>query len=118
MIRSVAKKLDELCAAVELLEAELPRLTRQEQIDLCARLVACRNAAERIEKEVKTHIRTWRGGPDHLVAGYVRGEAFRAYLNLFPVTRLDQGALQVNHPRIFGRFLHTNTEHRITFMAR
>lgn len=118
MLKTVARELDELCAAVELLEAQLPRLSKQEQIDVCARVVSFKNTAERIEKYIKQNIRGWRGAPDHLTMGYVKGDCFRAFINIFPVTRLDQGALQLDHPRIFGRFLRTRPESRVSFEAR
>lgn len=118
MLKVVRNDLDAIAEAIEQIEEQVARLTKQEQIDLCARLGAFRRGVDRVEKHIKGNIRTWRGGERNMTSGYVMGDAFKAFLNIFPVTRLDQGALAVNHPRIFGSHLKTNPEHRITFESR
>ncbi len=114
MVKSVSKNLDTLTKAVEELEAEMPRLTKEEQIDVCARIVSAKHGIERMESDIKAHIWTWR----RKTVGYVPGELFKAYLNIFPVSRFNLEKFKLEHPRIHPRFVETAEEGRITFDAR
>jgi hypothetical protein len=92
----------------------MPQLDREERVDLAARVCAIRRNAEAIEQEVKEDIHTWRKNQ----MGYVLGKMFKAFLNKFPVTRLDHQKLKTVYPKVHAACLKTEAQTRITFETR
>lgn len=114
MIVSVKRDLEDLLDAIEHLKASLPRLTREEKVDVGARIRSLAKTCEEIDKSIKEDIKTWRKGKP----GTVLGEIFKGILAETDVTRLNQKALQEAEPVIYEKYRETKPEQRITFMAR
>lgn len=114
MLKAVRIDLEDVCDSLEHLAASLGRLTREEKIDVAARLRSAAKTVELIDKSIKEDISTWRKGKP----GYVNGEIFKAKYSVSPVNRLDQKALKEEEPAIHAKFTKANDEVRITFEPR
>lgn len=114
MIVSVKHDLEDVSDAMEHLKAQLPRLTREESVDVAARVRAIAKTAEEIDKAIKAVIKTWRKGKE----GTVLGEVFKAVLKLIPTTRFNSKALEAAEPKVYAKYLETDDVTRITFEAR
>lgn len=114
MLKAVKVDLEDVCDALEHLSASLGRLTREEKIDVAARLRSAAKTVESIDKSIKEDIAVWRKGKP----GYVNGEIFKAKYSVNPVNRLDQKALKEEEHEIHAKFTKANNEVRISFEPR
>jgi hypothetical protein len=114
MLKTINDDLENAAKIMEHIMKMMPQLSREEKIDLAARVCAIRKNAVSIEQEVKDDIHTWRKG--HM--GYILGDVFKAFLNKFPVTRLDQVKLKTAYPKVYAACLKSTAETRITFETR
>lgn len=114
MIASVRRDLENVADDLEHLLSTLPRLTREEKVDVAARIRAVAKSAKQIDDIIKADIKEWRKGKK----GTVLGEIFKAVLSLVPTTRLDQKALEAEQPKIFAQYLRTSDQVRVTFEPR
>ena len=71
---------------------------------------ACKAIDDKAKKEIGLDL---DGKP-----GTVLGGMFKAILNQFPVTRLNQAKLETERPRIWASYRETNDEQRITYEVR
>lgn len=114
MKKQVELDLQDAAAILESLKAGVAGLSRQERIDLAARVCGIAKSAVEIADSIKSDIKVWRRGRK----GYVVGEIFKAFLNVFPVQRLDQQKLKVDYPRIYNACLVSEDQQRVTFEPR
>jgi hypothetical protein len=103
--------LRDLSEVIQDLERQLPKMTLTARIDVAARLKGLDKAIDRIDKSVKAEVKARRKGK----AGYVLGDLFKAYLNIFPKTRVDLEMLEVEYPKVYAKCLRTDNEERVTF---
>jgi len=114
MQKEIKIDLQELTVSLEHLKDSLETMPLATKIDVAARLKAVRDSVAEIEEHVKNEVKTKLG---HRI-GELPGEVFRAVLNVFPVTRLNQKVLEVNHPRIFAKCVETKEQEQVTFKVR
>ena len=100
--------------AVEHLLKKYPDLTLEEKVDAGARLRAIVKNAEKIDEQIKAEIKIRRKQKP----GSVLGEAFKAVLGVFPVTRLDQQALKADLPDVYSKYERTDDQKRVTYEPR
>jgi hypothetical protein len=106
--------LEDSVLVLEHLTELLPKLTREEKVDVAARLRGILNKINKIEDSIKDEIFLWcRGQP-----GVVKGEIFEANLNLIHVTRLDSKKLKEEEPDQWLKYAKAKDEPRITFTTR
>ena len=114
MNKALQDDLEDAGLTLESMVKRLDKMSKQEQIDLAARLKGIAKNIEIIDRHVKDNVKEWRKGK----MGYVLGDVFKAYLNEFPVTRLNQKKLEVEEPTIFAKYRETAPEVRVTFEPR
>lgn len=115
MLKAAKTDLSDICDALESLhKAVLPRLTREEKVDVAARLRSAAKTVEAIDKSIKEEIKGWRKGKE----GEVKGELFKAILTLVPTTRLNQELLKEQHPDVYEECKETKDQTRISFEVR
>ena len=114
MNRTVDNHLTEAMRALELVKASFGNLVKSDKVDAGARIRALKNMAEAIDKALNEEIKIWRAG----TSGSIMGAKFTATLTFSPVTRVDQGLLELNHPRVHKLCLVTRDEGRITYSLR
>lgn len=114
MLKVVRTDLENVCDDLEHLQAQLPRLTLKEKVDVCARLRAACKTIKAMDEEITAEMKKLRRGK----AGYVIGEVFKAFVNICPTTRLDQTALKLDLPDLFNKYTKTDDVVRVTFEAR
>jgi hypothetical protein len=111
---SIKADLEAITKAVERLSRKMLDLPLRDRIDIAARLNGTRKVIDTIDEYTKMDVKKRLKG----IVGYVNGEIFKAYFNLFPVTRFDQGAFKQAEPTLFARYERTGTESRITYEPR
>jgi len=114
MIKALRDDLADASACLEDLVKRLSTMSREEQVDVAARIKAVAKSCEVIDTYVKDNIYKWRKGRE----GYVLGEIFKAFLKKVTTTRLDQKALKVEEPEIHTKFCKPSDSFPITFEAR
>jgi len=114
MNKQIVTDLADITDALEHLSRRLPTLSREEKVDVAARMRAVAKHADLIDEYVKGEIKAWRKGKE----GYVLGEVFKAWLGLVEATRLDQTKLKVEYPKVHEACLKKSTDTRITFEPR
>ena len=82
---------------MEHLVRNLPKLTREERVDVAARTRAIAKHCDELDKAVKAEIKEARKGKE----GYVKGEQFKAKLTLVPVHRFDQSTFKQERAELF-----------------
>lgn len=111
MLKSIKQDLEDACDAFDHLRANFERLTREEQVDVGARLRAAAKAIEAMDDQIKTNIKAWRKNKP----GIINGENFKAVLAAIDVNRLDQKAFKIGSPTVYAQYLRADTDLRITF---
>ena len=106
--------LEDISFLFEELVKRLPKMTREQRIDVAARLRASAKHITAIDAAVKAEIKKARNHK----AGIVNGERWLARLGLVPVKRLDQTALKEGAPETYEEYCKDNIDERITFEAR
>jgi hypothetical protein len=106
--------LEDLALLLEDLVKRLPKMKREERIDVAARVRTAAKHLEAIDKIVKDEVKEVRKGKE----GYVNGETWKAKLSLVSVTRLDQKALKEVKPNIWNEFAKDNEDQRVSFEPR
>lgn len=114
MNTTVKLDLQDLREAMESLFKQLDSLSLKAKVDVGAHLNAVIKTANKIDAAIKDAVKERL---EH-ERGYVMGESFKAYLNTFPVTRVDQKVLEVEHPRVYAKCLRTKEEERVTYEVR
>ena len=114
MKTAIKADLSDMAEIMEHLVKSLPKLTREERIDVAARSRAIFKHCETIDKAVKDEVKDVRKGKE----GYVKGEVFRAKLTLVPVHRFDQTAFKAERAELYELFCKDSEDQRITFEAR
>ena len=100
--------------AIEDLGKRFDNLSLEAQIDVAARLKGVAKTCKAIDEATKEAVKKQRKGK----MGYVFGSLFKAYLNLIPVTRLDQQKLELDYPDVYAECLKKSVDRRITFEVR
>lgn len=114
MLKGVKADLEELCAAVDHIEATLPRMILAEKVDLAARLSSTRKTLEELDVLIKDEIKKKLKHAE----GTVSGESFQAVLTPIPVTRLDSKALKEHEPGTWEAYAKRTIDERINFKPR
>ena len=114
MQKSVKTSLLEASDALEMLVRLLPKMPREEQIDVAARLKAVAKNCEIIDDVVKADIKKQRKGKE----GFVLGELFKAKLAIVPTTRFDEKRFKEADFRTYEQYLKESDQERITFETR
>jgi predicted phage-related endonuclease len=90
------------------------KLSRQEKVDVCARLRGAASTIEKLDKAIKAEIKAWRDGKE----GTVKGEIFQAVCSINDRTALDQKALKEAEPRTYDKYAKTTPVFTINFSPR
>ena len=114
MLKAIETDLQDAADALEHLLARLPKLTREEKVDIAARLRGPAKTIKAIDEVVKDEIKRARKGRE----GTVLGEMFKAIMTLVPTTRLDTTKVKVEHPEVYDTCLDVSDVTRITFEIR
>ena len=100
--------------AIENLGKRFPTMSLDAQIDIAARLKGVAKTCKAIDEATKDAVKKQRKGR----AGYVFGVLWKAYLNLVPVTRLDQQKLELDYPDVYAECLKKSVDKRVSFEVR
>jgi predicted RNA binding protein with dsRBD fold (UPF0201 family) len=114
MNKLVETDLEDVTYLFEDLLKRLHRLTREQRIDVAARLRAAAKHIKAIDDSVKAEVKKARNHK----AGIVKGEKWVAQLSLVPVKRLDQGALKDGAPETYEEYCKEDVDERVTFEVR
>lgn len=114
MKRNIRENVDAVYDGLEWLLNTQVKFTKEETVDVCARLRSALKLAEKLDEACKDHIKALRKGKP----GDVVGEAFTATLALAPSERLDQKLLKAEKPEIVAEYTKESESERITFSAR
>ena len=100
--------------AIENLATRFPKMDLDAQIDIAARLKGVAKTCKAIDEATKDAVKKQRKGK----AGYVFGVMWKAYMNLVPVTRLDQQKLELEYPDAYAECLKKSVDKRVTYEVR
>ena len=114
MLRAAKIDLADTADALEHLLKLVPKMTREEKVDVAARVRAVHKHAEAIDSLIKGEIKEWRKGKP----GTVKGEQWQAILSVVATTRLDGAWLKLERPDIHTAYSKTTDVERITFAPR
>jgi predicted phage-related endonuclease len=106
--------LKDISDALEDLKAVLPKLSIEDKIDLAARIGSARKSCEEIDEVVKTEVKRLRKGK----VGYVVGELWKAFVNIFPQAHIDSAKLKLEYPAVYQKCLKQIQIQRVTYEAR
>lgn len=114
MNKATKNDLEDMSAILEALVKRLPKLSLEDQVDVCARIRAVSKHANIIDAFVKDVIkRQTKGKP-----GTVPGDVWKANVSLVPTRRLDQTMLKVEYPEIHAECTKVTEDLRILFEPR
>lgn len=114
MLKAVKVDIEDVCDALEHLNASLGRLTKDEKVDVAARLRAASKTIKIIDDGIKDEIKKWcKEKP-----GTVKGEVFKAVLSYNEVNRFNQKRYKEENPEAYETYIEANDEARITFEPR
>lgn len=100
--------------AIESLRDRLETMSKQEKIDVAARLRAAHKTIEELDESIKDDIKLWLKG----AAGTVNGEIFKAILSINPTKRLNQKLLKELQPKIHAKYYEDVDQTTINFKPR
>jgi hypothetical protein len=106
--------LEDIRDALEELERQLPKMGLKNKVDVAAHMRSVIKSATNIDEAVKAEIKI----ACKYKPGTVFGEAFKAVMGVFSVTRLNAKKVEVEYPRVFAKCLETAEQARITFTVR
>ena len=114
MNKLTERDLTNIRSILEDLVPQAESMSLPDLVDLAARLKPVAKACKAIDDKAKKEIGLDLDGKP----GTVLGGMFKAILNQFPVTRLNQARLETERPRIWASYRETNDEQRITYEVR
>lgn len=106
--------LVDVVACIESIHKRVSSMTLKTKIDVAARLGSVAKHIEEMDEAIKDEIKAKANGK----ICEVLGGMFKAFVNIFPVNRLNQKLLEVNHPRIYAKCRETKDQTTVTFGPR
>ncbi len=100
--------------ALQSLFNNLAKMSQADRIDAAARCNAMAKVLKDIDEAVKDEVKTKLGEKP----GMVNGHMFRASMGVSPVTRLNEGKLKKEQPKIHAKYCETNPQRRVTYEVR
>lgn len=114
MNKATEVDLTDAMDAIESLGKRFSKMSLENQIDIAARLKGVAKTCKAIDEATKDAVKSQRKGK----AGYVFGVLFKCYLNLVPVTRLDQEKLELEYPDAYANCQKKSVDKRVTYEVR